>query len=193
MVKNIISLIIIGLFLISLAGAESIGTYKQSSCVSLPQTCGTCTYNNISSVMKPDSTLALSEVAMEKAGTNYNYTFCNTTDLGSYLVNGYGDEDGITSVWIYSFEINSTGEQSSQFVGYYFIILIIFVGILIFGYIIKQESIAILGGLGMMILGVFSYTNGMGIYNNDVTRIASVFISSFGAIVSFIVLLDWFE
>ena len=193
--KKIFLLLMFSILLISLGSAVTFTgkvntniTLKQSGQDYIPDYC------NITSIIFPDETEQLTEpILMVKNGNDFRVSFY-FSQLGISKVCGdcadvIGNYDG----WCYYEEINSTGEQSGQFIGYFFIILIVFVGILIFGYVIQQESIAILGGLGLMILGVFSFTNGMGMYNNDVTRIASVFIASFGAIVSFVVLLDWFE
>ncbi|MBU1669455.1 hypothetical protein KKC13_13700, partial [bacterium] len=42
--------------------------------------------------------------------TEYNYTFCNTTPIGTYTVNGVGDLSGTDTVWNYNFEITDTGK-----------------------------------------------------------------------------------
>jgi len=90
---------------------SSLGLFKQNDCVELLQTCENCTYVNISAITYPNSTIIISEVAMTKADTVYNYTFCNTSVLGEYKVNGYGDEDGQKEIFVYVFTITSSGEN----------------------------------------------------------------------------------
>src|SRR3990167_9658863 len=85
MKNKILLSLILSIFLISFASAaiSNLGTFKQGTCVDLLQTCAFCTYNNITSVVYPNSTNAISgEIPMTKIGTSYNYTFCNTTALG---------------------------------------------------------------------------------------------------------------
>ncbi|HEB46965.1 MAG TPA: hypothetical protein ENI22_00665 [Candidatus Pacearchaeota archaeon] len=109
--KKLMLLLIAGMFLISFTSAaiSNSGTFKQGECVELIQTCPDCTYNNISRVIYPDSTDALNNVVMQKDDTFYNYSFCDTSNLGTYTVNGYGDIGGIKDDWNYIFEVTQTG------------------------------------------------------------------------------------
>lgn len=106
-------LILIGIFLISFVSAsqETLGIFKQGECVRLIQLCGDCTYNNITSVSYPNSSIALLDKEMTKSGAEFNYTFCNTSELGVYNVNGVGDLGGIDTVWAYNFEITFNGKE----------------------------------------------------------------------------------
>lgn len=95
------------------AEVETLGTFKKNDCVRLLQSCANCTYNNITSINYPNGSVALYQIIMTKIGTEYNYTFCDTIQLGEYVVNGKGDVDGELTVWSYNFIITSTGEQVS--------------------------------------------------------------------------------
>ena len=114
--KKILLAIIVGIFLISLVGAtqQSLGTFKQGDDVRLVQTCGNCTYNNISTVLFPNSTIAISNVEMTRDDTFYNYTFYNTSIMGRYIVNGFGNPNGEKVSWVYDFEITGTGFEFNQ-------------------------------------------------------------------------------
>lgn len=101
--------IIINLVLVS--GIESLGTFQKDKCVELLQTCSNCTYVNISSLTYPNSSLTLRNVAMSKTGTQYNYTFCTPTLAGQYIVNGFGDADGVTTIFAYDFIVTYTGTE----------------------------------------------------------------------------------
>lgn len=97
------------------SAVQTLGTFKQKECINLIQICSNCTYNNISSVLYPNSTNALGgEVAMTKNGIEYTYQFCNTSDLGQYIVNGHGDIDGVDTVWAYDFYITPSGFSFSE-------------------------------------------------------------------------------
>jgi len=143
--KKIILFLLFGVFLISLVGAtqESLGTYKQNTCVELIQTCGNCTYNNISTVKFPNSSTALLNVAMTRDDTYYNYTFCNTSTLGTYIVNGFGDLDGEKIVWSYGFVITYTGKELSSASSTFYIVLF---GVFIFLFLITIFGIDKLPG-----------------------------------------------
>ena len=118
--KKIFLILIIGIFLIvglGLASAEqqTLGTFKQNSCIQLTQTCGNCTYNNISFVyMTLDVILYNVSDQMSKVGTFYNYSFCNTSTIGEYNVHGFGDPDGTQTSWTYDFGITGTGFKFDQ-------------------------------------------------------------------------------
>ena len=104
---------LIFLFAIPMATAETLGTFKQNGCVNLIQTCSNCTYSNITSVVYPNSSIALSDKTMTKTGTYFNYTFCNTSSNGIYIVTGVGDPDGTAEAWNYDFEITNDGKEKS--------------------------------------------------------------------------------
>ncbi len=113
--KKILLILFIGIFLISLASAteqeKSWGTVKKGDCIILTQTCDNCSYVNITSIQFPNkSSYAINEeTIMSKTGTKYNYTFCETEELGQYLVTGHGDLDGLDTGWTADFKVTPTG------------------------------------------------------------------------------------
>jgi len=110
---------------------ESLGTFAVGDCVELIQICGNCTYNNISSLMYPNSTNAVTEATMTQQGTRYNYTFCLTSIQGDYIVNGYGDLDGERTVWSYDFSITPSGTTLTTAQGIVYAIFFV-VGLVLF-------------------------------------------------------------
>lgn len=106
------------------AEVQSLGTFKQNECVNLLQNCGNCTYNNISSIIRPNSSISNIEVAMASptpSNTLYTYSFCNTSSFGQYIINGYGNLNGDKTSWSYDFQITPAGEKE---VGNSFLIFI---------------------------------------------------------------------
>ena len=119
--KKLLLLILIGIFLISFISAaqQSLGVFKQGGggdCIELIQTCGNCTYNNVSRVIKTGENpkVFIINTTMTRDDTYYNYSFCNITKIGIYKVNGFGDPDAEKTSWIYDFEITGTGFEFSQ-------------------------------------------------------------------------------
>ena len=139
--KKIFLILIVGIFFISFASAQiqSLGTFKLGDDINLIQTCDNCTFNNITSVLYPNSTQTISEFQMTKAGTIYNFTLSsdNVTEIGTYIVNGFGDLNGINTVWNYNFEITSSGFKVSNSGIIYSVLLIIifFLDLLVFIFI----------------------------------------------------------
>ncbi len=165
--NKILLTLILGMVFLSFASAQqgSLGTFKQNECVNLIQTCDNCTYNNISRVIYPNSTIILSNAVMTKDDTFYNYTFCNTTLLGTYLVNGFEDLDGTKTVWNYDLLITPSGKISttSESILYVLFVLILFGLLLTMFYFIlimpneneKGEGGVIIGIVKLKYLRVF--------------------------------------
>ena len=177
------SLIFIFLITFTSATVETLGTYKQGSCINLIQSCSNCTYNNISSVIAPNSDQAAGSSTMAKVGKVYNRTFCSTSQIGTYIVNGFGDLDGGLTVWAYDFEVTPSG-SGNTFTLYLFVLLVS--GALItLGFSIKDGWFIIFGGLGLIILGIYSVANGIiGFKDTLLTYAISLFFIGVGAYLS---------
>ena len=113
MKNKLLLTIILGMFLISFIGASqvSLGTYAKGETIELVQICGTCTYNNITSIIYPNSSHSIVDDGMTQRGMEYTYTFSNTGLVGTYLVNGVGDLDGTNTAWAYEFKITEGGKD----------------------------------------------------------------------------------
>lgn len=130
--KNFIFLFL-GLFLISLTSASP-GIYKQGQDINLIQTCADCTTMTLTSVVGPDGVILVSNKTMEASGSTYNYTLDkgNTTQLGTYRVNGIGNPAGVSQVWSYSFSVTYTGDTLKETSPTLYIILFAVFGFLFF-------------------------------------------------------------
>jgi len=117
--KKLIPTIFIAIFFLSLVSAaqSNAGTFQQDSCIDLPQTCTSCTYNNITSIIYPNGTkYSFSpEQNMTKTGTDYNFYTCKfTPDIGRYQVNGHGNVGGVDTIWNYYYEVTPSGQDFSE-------------------------------------------------------------------------------
>ena len=112
--KKVIPLMLFALILLPFTSAafDTLGTYQQSSEITLVQLCDDCNFNNITSVVYPNSSIFISEVPMIADGTQYTFVLNRslTSPTGTYFVNGFGDDGGTDAVWAYTFEVTSTGE-----------------------------------------------------------------------------------
>lgn len=115
---------LLGVFLISLV-SSSPGTYKQDSDINLIQICDNCTFVNITSVLFPNGSVAVSNVEMTKDGTYYNFTLDSnfTNTIGEYTVTGLGDLDGDNTIWTYNFIITTTGFLLTESISMIYFIL----------------------------------------------------------------------
>jgi len=175
--NKILIFAILGMFLISLApliSADSIGTFKQNEGMQITNYCsvGTCTFMNLTSIKYPNGTLYNTNAEMTKNGQNFNYAY-TPTELGTYTFNTCGDPSGNYICDSDTFESTPSGFIGT--LGFYILILILSLGIIILGFSISDGWIVMLGSFGFILLGLFillygidgmkdtAYTYGIGI------------------------------
>jgi hypothetical protein len=103
---------------------------KVESCVNLPQSYANSTWQNITTIQQPDETITVLNTEMQSLGGGYyNFTYCNTTQNGEYIVNGIGDIDGTAVIWNYKFTVNPLGKifTNQQAILYFIVFLISFI------------------------------------------------------------------
>ena len=167
--------------------ATSIGPFKQYECVTIPQLCSSCTYNNITSIMYPNHTQALGNTDMVKAGSEYTYEFCSTEESGIYEINGMGNIDGDNEVWHYTMEITPSGyTQKSVWQNPLLIIFSFFaIVFLIFGFYNENAVFVFLASILFLIIGVFTMIYGFNDITNLYTRAVSIVLIGVGIIFMF--------
>lgn len=160
--KNKIFLLLGIILLIGFVSAD-FGIFKQDECVQI-RTISNSTQVNISSLSYPDSTIAITEAPMTKVGYTFNYTFCNTSDLGTYI---YDYHDELGNVYVNSFEITPSGFANT--LGFFIMILLLSFGIIIFGFTAEDSIITLLGSFGLYFLGLYILFNGIADIRNLTT------------------------
>ena len=114
--KKLFLFLILALVLITPVNAigeiQTLGCFKANTEINLIQTCASCTFNDISAVSFPNSTILISNVAMERDGARYNFTLNDTQTgiLGEYIYDGFGDLSGTNTSWAVNFFITPNGE-----------------------------------------------------------------------------------
>jgi len=117
MEKKIVLLISL-FFFISLVSASSIyfdfefSVVEQNTCFNIPGSCDNCTYMNIT-ILFPNGTVIVENQAMTNLSSTYyyNYTFCNTSTLGSYIYITHYDEDSYLETDENFFEVTPSGRS----------------------------------------------------------------------------------
>lgn len=97
-------------------------------------------------------------------------TQCNSSSEGGFVSFG--------------FDVTPTGEKNVF--GFQIFLFIFLFGLVIFGFFVRNEWIVILGGMGLMALGIFSLTQGISTFRNDLTTMVSLVTIGFGAIVAIV-------
>lgn len=184
---NSLFLIISLMFLVSLpftlAVDKTISPVKQNQCVVLYQICDNCTYVNITSIVAPNSLTTYGSFEMTKTDTYYNYTFCGTSYIGTYVYNTCGDLDGAVVCEPVSFEVTPSGFTGT--LGFVFIIILVCGALVTLGFAIKDGWFVVFGGLGLIGFGIYSFINGIaGFKDTLVTQGTSLFFIGVGAYLS---------
>lgn len=189
MMKKYLFLLLFFIFLIPFSSGQlnqddneqTFGTFRQAQRIELTQLCSNCSYVNISSIIAPDSTVIHGQAAMTKTGTRYNYTITsgNTTQLGRYIVNGFGDLDGSVQVWSYDFLVTPSGR--TNILGLFVIVIVLIYGVTLVGFFARNEWVTIFGGLLMIPLGLFTLINGIDIFRNFMTESISIVTIGLGS------------
>ena len=113
--KKILLTLILGMFLISFSSAQiqTAGTFKINEQINLTQTCASCTFNNITSIVQvsPTSRDIIGNFPMTRKGSVYNFSLSkgNNTHVGEFYVNGIGDLDGTNTIWNFNYFVTPTG------------------------------------------------------------------------------------
>lgn len=163
---------IIGMLPIVSAGSsdsqqKSLGTLKQYDSATLIQSCVNSTYSNISMLLYPNKTFAInSATAMIKNGNDYYYIFNDTSTLGTYLVYGNCDENGIETPWQYDFKITTTGNSNNLILISYLILALFSLIILLIGFWFKEYTFVFISGWAFMLFGLYSLIYGWGFVND---------------------------
>lgn len=132
-------ILVTSLIVQNVSGIQTLPPAKQNTCVNLPQSYANSTYQNITFIQAPDKTIYQIESKMQQRGSFFNYSFCNTSQIGQYIVNGIGDKDGNNETWAYDFLVSPSGQDKiNQGEGMTFVIgIIVMLVIAIFLFIIS--------------------------------------------------------
>jgi hypothetical protein len=164
---------------------DNLGTFKKGDCIQLYQTCDTCTYVNLTSIIKSgeSSDTILIGKYMDKNGYDYNYTYCPDA-IGEYKYNMIGDKDGVATQETIIFSVTPSGNSGTANIAFFILVILLVYGITFVGFFGKNEYMTILGAMAMIFLGVYLFNNGIIIFRDDLTRYLSYLTMGIGAILA---------
>lgn len=173
--KIIISLML-GIMLISICSAN-LGTFKQNSCVDIKTILNTSGVT-LSTLSYPSGSVIVKNKAMfNQTLMTWNYTTCKTDQIGLYNYDYY-DAEGNT--YVNSFEISPSGFSNT--LGFYFILILIAGSVTALGFWIKDGWFAAIGGLGFVLIGLYSINYGIaGMRDMFITWGVGLFMMGAGA------------
>jgi len=168
--KKLFTLMLMGIFLLSLtsAGIQDLGTFAQGDSIRLIQICSDCTFNNITSIIDPNSQELIGIKPMTRTGSVYNFTLeaTNTSEMGDYIVNGIGDDGGTDDIWNYKFTITADGQPFQAFPNQFVIIALAILLILVGLFNSRLRLLQHLGSIIMMVMGVITIYPGYNFINH---------------------------
>jgi len=135
---------LIGLLLIGIVSAEESGGVligKQNDCLQIPQECTSCSYVTLTSIQYPNMSRSYINAVMTKQGSSYNYSFCDTSNLGNYIYCTTGDVDGTDTTACKDFKITSDGSNYTTSDSITNVALIIFFFLIILGVYVLNKNI----------------------------------------------------
>jgi len=147
---SVLFLLIIGMYNVS-ADSDRYGTFEINHPINLIQTCTTCSYVNITSVLSPSSEILIQHTPMDKIGSMYNYTLASQDVIGTYVVCGVGDLDGVAEDWCYSFDVTVSGKENTSWLP--LIIIVLFLTAIFFALMLwSKDSMPFLANFMFMML-----------------------------------------
>ncbi len=157
---NLTILLLSVMMLTSFSSAEGdIGTVKQFDCIDLYNQCPTCSFINLTAIKYPNVTTNTLNTAMTKTGNNYISQFCDTGQLGLYSYTTCGDKNGVEDCELITFTSTPSGESGT--LGFYFLILILSLGVMVLGFFLRDAIIVILSSFGLYFVGLYILFNGI--------------------------------
>jgi hypothetical protein len=185
----IFSILLIGI-MCGMVNAEStndyLGTFKSGECIQLYQICDTCSYVNLTSIIKSGDNPITTSIGlfMEKSGYDYNYTYCPSS-IGDYKYNMIGDKDGTATQETIDFSVTPSGNGGTPAnIAFFILVILLVYGITLVGYLKTDYYITILGSMAMLFLGIYLFNNGIIIFRDDLTKYVSYLTIGLGAIIS---------
>jgi len=133
------------------AEVQTLGTFTKGDTVFLTQTCDNCTYVNVTRIEFPRSAPQIINSEMtEIVKGNFNYSFSNTQEFGTYIVTTCGDPNGVYTCVSYDFEIGN--------IAFVYILLIGGIVLLGFATVLKIPIVGFASGILLSIAGVYFIT-----------------------------------
>ena len=175
------------------SSAGSIGLVKQGNCINLYNYCPTCSYINLTAIKYPAGTMSYMNNGMTKTGTNYNYTFCNTTSLGDYSYTTCGDKEGIQRCEDIAFEVTPSGRGGNSNIAFVIILIVIIYAVTFVSFFGRNLPLSVLTGMFMSFFGLWIVRNGIVIYRDNLTNYFGYITIFIGVLIALWAAIEWIQ
>lgn len=148
--------LMIGIVLISMSFVSAVedkrGTFKKDQNSTLFQLCDDCTYVRIDSIQLPTKQMVYINQSMFKHQNSFDYYYTFST-IGDGYYNVCGDKGGVHDCEAIPYKVTPSGITNT--LGFYIVILILTLGLIVLGYGIKDYWVIILGAFGLILFGLY--------------------------------------
>lgn len=182
---RLLALIIFSMFLVSFVSAEvqTLHSEPQGDCITIPQSHPNATSINITKIRYPNATESYETIEMNTSNNiNYYYEFCDTSQLGYYIVTTCGDGDGVRTCMDFDFEITPGGNSGTSNIVFAVFIITLLYGLNLFGFFGKNIPMTILTGMALIFLGIYMVNEGVIIYRDNLTNYLAYLTMGWGFI-----------
>lgn len=145
-------------------------------------------------ITNPNSHIIINNDRMTNNVSFHNFTLNKdqTVVLGIYRAIMTCTDGTVHGGDTFTIQITPTGDPGNL-IGFFIILFVIGYGMVIFAFVNENKQIAILGGMALITIGVYTGINGIDIYENSATEMISIFTWAFGAIVSTVAGIEWLK
>ena len=128
-------------FSIVIAEQQTLDPVRKGDCIVIPQSHPNVTSINLTKIRYPDDTENYTVIEMDTDnGINFYYNFCNTSQVGGYVVTTCGDGDGVLTCMDFNFPVTPNGESSNiQTALIQILVILFFVGSIAVVYLMKRR------------------------------------------------------
>ena len=178
-------IICLAISMMVMASAEYL-PQQQNTAFTLKVTSNNASACNLSSIQYPDGTATIFNLPLTKDGQTFYKTIAsgNYSQLGSIChdilcTDGVSIEPGsVCRV------VSPSGNSGSSNLGFIILVFAVIYGIAFVGFFGKNETVAIIGGLAMIGLGIYTVNSGVVLYQDAITKVLSWTTIGLGAFFS---------
>jgi hypothetical protein len=138
----------------------------------------------------PNPNVAIQNQLMNKNGNSYTWNYTDTNKTGVYT---YGYCDDVGNCYGNSFEVTPSGYCGGTSIAFFIIVIVIIYVITFIGYFKRDVTIALLGSMACIILGIYLFNNGVIIFRDDITRVLSYVTLGLGFAISLIIGISYIQ
>ena len=172
--------------LVFVSAEKTIPDVMQGTCANLWQTCDNCTFVNVSSVVVQGvGNILTGELSLSNTATGYfNTSFCDTTRLGEYTYNTYGNLNGVIVSEPVTFQVTPTGITQYSILNNPILIILLVISILflILALYTKNYPMGFISGVMFIISGIYTMIYGFNNYADDYSRTVGLVLIALGFI-----------